>query len=222
MNELSRDLDVSREAGGARFSSYRIATENDLQASRLYMWNLSLAARWWGPLAYTEVALRNKIHEQLADSTGTATWWDALPEKVSPQLERSIKDAVRFAGRATKSENPSANDIVAASSFGLWTSCLHKDHAQTLWRHHLAAGFHPTLKRGALFDQAYKLKKLRDRIAHHEPIFAERHETHLKEMRFVLSAIHEDLPRLVEDCFPSLRRTIDGKEAALQHGVVDL
>ena len=78
------------------------------------------------------------------------------------------------------------------------------------------------MKRGALFDQAYKLKKLRDRIAHHEPIFAERHETHLKEMRFVLSAIHEELPRVVEDCFPSLRRAIDGKKAALQHGIVDL
>lgn len=146
-------------------------------------------------------------------------------DNVSPQGRDFIAclgAPVIFAGRATKSENPSANDIVAASSFGLWTSCLHKDRAQTLWRHHLAAGFHPTLKRGALFDQAYKLKKLRDRIAHHEPIFAERHETHLKEMRFVLSAIHEELPPLVEDCFPSLRRAIDGKEAALQHGVVDL
>ncbi|WP_295627695.1 hypothetical protein [uncultured Corynebacterium sp.] len=223
MIQLPHDHDVSYEAGEARFSTYLRATGgHHVKASRLYMWNLSVSARWWGPLAYLEVALRNKLHDRLAESVGRKDWWLDEGLHMSEHLMRNIADAQRYARSQLKSGSPSADDVVAASSFGLWTSVLHKDNAQGLWRDHLQAGFDGRVKRGPLYDNAYKLKKLRDRIAHHEPIFAENQGQHLRELDVVLAAIHEDLPSLVGEWFPGLRCAIDGYDEALRSGTVDL
>lgn len=220
MHKLPSNLDVSLEVGPARFSTYRRHAANTEKASRLYMWNLSLSARWWGPLSYLEVALRNKLHDALKDSVGQARWWNSRDLGISRQLKRRIEQAENFA-ELQKNSQPSVDDVVAASSFGLWTSVLHRDNGQVLWRDYLSGKF-GSAKRGQLFDRTYKLKKLRDRIAHHEPIFKENQNRHLDELDFVLNAIDPTLPRLVKDCFPGLPAVIQGYDAAITRGEVDL
>lgn len=204
-------------------STYRKAVGGDtVRASRLYMWNISVSARWWGPLAYTEVALRNKLHDQLARSVGQEKWWSDPGLEISEHLAKNIDDATKFALGQSGLESPSADDVVAASSFGLWTSVLHRENAQGLWRPHVQSDFEQQVKRGVLYDNAYKLKKLRDRIAHHEPIFAENHHQHVGRLKFVLGAVHPDLPDLVMEWFPGLLCTIEGYDKALDTGIVDL
>ena len=87
---------------------------------------------------------------------------------------------------------------------------------------HVQSDFEQQVKRGVLYDNAYKLKKLRDRIAHHEPIFAENHHQHVGRLKFVLGAVHPDLPDLVMEWFPGLLCTIEGYDKALDTGIVDL
>lgn len=220
MHQLPSELDVSLEVGPARFSTYRRHAVDTEKATRLYMWNLSLSARWWGPLSYLEVALRNKLHDALKDSVGQARWWDSGDLEISHQLKHRIKQAENFA-KMQKNSQPSVDDVVAASSFGVWTSVLHRDNAQVLWRDYLSEAFE-SVGRGELFDKTYKLKKLRDRIAHHEPIFRVNHTSHLDELDFVLTAINPELKALVQKCFPGLPAVIQGYDAAITHGEVDL
>ncbi|MEO5306652.1 Abi family protein [Corynebacterium amycolatum] len=222
MTKLPFDLDVSYEMGTPRFSTYLRCSNNTLEASRLYMWNLSLAARWWGPLSYTEVALRNKLHDALADSVGRDDWWEEDNLGISDKLAEKIKSAEAYAKVQCNDPNPTADNVVAASSFGVWTTVLHYENAPSLWRNHLQNEFDSDIRRGQLFHNAYNLKKLRDRIAHHEPIFNRNQQEHLTQLDYVLEAIHPDLPDLAQDCFPGLRKTIDGQHAAISFGEVDL
>ena len=221
MIQLPLDLDVSYEVGPARFSTYERCTESRLEASRLYMWNLSLSARWWGPLSYLEVALRNALHDALQYSVGQPKWWEDNSLNLSRPLEQKIRDAERYACRQSKNQSPTVDDVVAASTFGLWTSVLHRDNAQNLWRNHLSQEFNQ-VRRGVLFDNAIKLKNLRNRIAHHEPIFRDDHKLNLRRLELVLGAIHEDLPGLTRQWFPGLRSAIDGYNDAITDGYVDL
>lgn len=186
------------------------------------MWNLSLAARWWGPLSYAEVALRNKLHDGLAYSVNRDDWWNATDLRISNKLRTKIESAEDYVKAQCRVSNPTANNIVAASSFGVWTTVLHIENAPSLWRDRLQNEFDSNIKRGRLYDMAYKLKKLRDRIAHHEPIFKENQQEHLKQLNYVLKAIHLDLPDLAQDWFPGLWKTIDGKAEAISLGKVDL
>lgn len=226
MSVLPEDHDVSALVGPARFSTYMHAAAGDtVKASRLYMWNLELAGRWWAPLAYMEVALRNKLHDQLSRSSGRTDWWNetGIVDAMSASLRHQVSKAVHDAGRRRpRTAQPTSDDVVAASSFGLWTSVLHSSLGQTIWRTHLRDGFADTVRRGPLYDNAYKLKQLRNRIAHHEPIFAYRHGDNLRRFNYVLASVDQSLDRVDEVLFPGLRRSIAGYESAVDRGQVDL
>lgn len=216
--------DVSYELGEARFATYLNAVGDDeCKASRPYMWNLSLCERCWGPLSYIEVAFRNEIHFTLAEHIDQDDWWSAPSCNLSNHSRRNLAEAMRFATGRERS-NPSADDVVAASSFGLWTSLIHRESAQTMWRNCLDKGFQDrgSLSRGDIYDTAYKLKKFRDRIAHHEPIFAQNHAAMKQRLLTLCGSMNSTLAEQFMSWFPALASAIEGYDNAINHGMVDL
>ena len=141
-----------------------------------------MSAAFYGPLQGLEVALRNAMHRQLTERYGAA-WYD----NPAAGLDRGCLD--RIANAKTEGERagraPSPPRIVAALSFGFWVSLLDPggridpsgrkaNYEMTLWRVALRRAFpHCTpLTRKQAHRPLSCLLKLRNRIAHHEPIFA--------------------------------------------------
>jgi hypothetical protein len=167
--------------GPARLSTYLDAYQGreDL-ALRLYSWNAALSSALWGPLGVLEVIARNALHNQLVERTGRPDWWadPRLDAQLLPRERGAIADAVGTAGE--RNEEPSADDVVAASGFGLWVGLLsegvprHPLHSYetALWQPRLRRAF-PFYAGGRkqLHAELDSIRRTRNRVAHHEPIF---------------------------------------------------
>ena len=154
---------------------------NQEKAIRLHVWNTGVSAAFYGPLQGLEVPLRNAMHSRLADRYGEA-WYD----NDNAGLDRGARERIAGA-RAELARDGHGDDrhrIVAALSLGFWVSLLgpggrlgdgHKaNYEMTLWRLALRGAFAhcANLNRKQAHRPLNTLRTLRNRIAHHEPIFA--------------------------------------------------
>jgi hypothetical protein len=138
------------------------------RAVRLYEQNTLLAESLYGILQGLEVALRNSMHAQLAADCGQAEWWDTLSlEQEQASMLRKAKDALKREGKP-----PDAGRVVAELSFGFWTGLTGPRYSD-LWRNHLVKIFpRRPIQRSEVQTRLNSIRKLRNRIAHHEPILS--------------------------------------------------
>ncbi|MBG0831655.1 Abi family protein [Planomonospora sp. ID67723] len=164
-----------------RLGRYRTAVGGDLrQAIALYEWNATISATFWSTLGHLEVLIRNAMHQQLT-AWSTASYaqprWYLDPGRVfSDQTRREIAKA---RGRATlNGRRPETiGHVVAELSFGFWRYLLISSYDRSLWPHLRHAWPSRQLRRD-VYDPLAQLHDLRNRIAHHEPIY----ERPLKEL----------------------------------------
>lgn len=170
-----------------RFATYLAAASGDrAEALRLYTWNTALSAAFYGPLQGLEVAVRNAQHRELSARYGPG-WYD------NPQvgLDAGALDRVRAAKDELRRGRYAVDPphLVAILPFGFWVSLLgrggrgavpgapKRDYDMTLWRPALHRAFpNARLRRADAHSRLDYLRTFRNRIAHHEPIFA-RHLT---------------------------------------------
>jgi hypothetical protein len=150
------------------------ATRHDTHAVDQYRWNLQVSEAFYPALSCLEISLRNALHTQLKVLYNRPDWWAVAP------LEKDDEDMVR---RATadawrrKRAAPTADDIVAELSFGFWVSLVSRRYDRHLWVPALHKAFpHYRGKRKELHDNLDTMRRLRNRIMHHEPI----HHRHLE------------------------------------------
>lgn len=166
--------------GEARFGSYlRHYQGNEKMALRLYSWNIAVSTAIWGPLGVLEVSVRNAIHAKMCERAGREDWWNHGATYLLDRDRQYIESAERKL-KDRGSTNPSADDVVAATSFGLWTALTSDgiprhptlSYETTYWQPRLHRAFpHYTAKRKQLHRQLDDVRRLRNRVAHHEPIF---------------------------------------------------
>lgn len=140
------------------------------RALELYVWNGQLGAALMTPISVCEVVIRNAVDEALTALHGT-NWpsdhgfYLTLPRKGREQLD----DA------RNKPTSTSTGKIIAELSFGFWENMFKTSFDAALWTPHLATVL-PNLTlpvhlgRGHVHAELTKLRKLRNRIAHHEPL----------------------------------------------------
>jgi len=164
-----------------RLSTYLDAAGGDRErAIRLHAWNTALCAAFYGPLQGLEVALRNAMHRRLIQRYGP-TWYDNPDLGLDRGAVSRIRDTRSELARGSHEEAPPR--IVAMLSFGFWVSLLgpggrieagsKANYEMTLWRPALRGVFahRATLTRRQAHRPLDALRILRNRIAHHEPVF---------------------------------------------------
>lgn len=161
LNEIERMLSADR------LRPYQVSVGGNTElAVRLYEQNNLLAESLYGVLQGLEVSLRNTMHAQLAADFGRPEWFDILklePEQVA--MLRKAKDSLAREGKPLD-----AGRIVAELSFGFWTG-LTGPRYDVLWRDHLVKIFpRRPVQRVEVQKRLSSIRKLRNRIAHHEPI----------------------------------------------------
>ncbi|WP_026536035.1 Abi family protein [Arthrobacter sp. H14] len=202
-----------RRLSPPRLTPYLEAGGNLQNAVHLYRWNIDLSGAVYEALHIFEVVLRNAIDEQLclwnaaqpdprAGRLHSSDWLldpSALLERLAG---RDIPEAKARASKSTRrrpqdQRQPHHADILAAMSLGTWRFILPSRHdagKQRLWEDAVRHAF-PHLTRSArdlerAVDGVYRL---RNRVAHLEPLINSRIEAQLVNMRTVIGAIDQDM-----------------------------
>lgn len=155
----------------ARFSTFLQWTGGDREAAiELYTSNVLLAESLYVPLHMLEVALRNRIHAVMTEQI-SADWFEGERFQRNPSQKRMLERARQDVGAA--SWRPTTVTLIPALTFGYWTAFLGPEY-EDLWRASLhriartADGKH--LGRKQFASRLGPIRKLRNRIAHYEPI----------------------------------------------------
>lgn len=171
---------IERALSVPRIATYQAATTGTppLEAAlKLYAWNAQVSAALLNPLHCCEVVVRNAVSEALELVYGANWPWDntfylSLANPRMPAFNpRYELDRVRNTHHTT-------GKVIADLKFAFWQSMFTGRFDGRLWIPHLHAVL-PNLStahtvqvlRRTIHDDLERLRKLRNRIAHHEPIF---------------------------------------------------
>jgi hypothetical protein len=163
------------------FSAPRFATYltekggNKVEALELYQWNLEVSCALFVPLQVCEVSIRNAISEAIELTYG-ATWPYVQSFEISlanPSNSYSPRRNV-----IQLRNQPTTGKVIAELKFVFWERMFTGRHDNAIWNHHLRTVLpnmdaHKTVQqlRGEAFNTLQSIRDLRNRIAHHEPVF---------------------------------------------------
>ncbi|ERP97784.1 hypothetical protein Q669_21500 [Labrenzia sp. C1B10] len=153
-----------------RFQRYLDAANGDRSlAYKLYALNTAIAEAMFSPIQMLEVALRNRFHAELSKTYGD-DWYDQIGVITDVFQRNQIAEAKLNLVRDRKPIEPGR--VVASLSFGFWTSCLGRRY-EDMWRRTLRHAFQHApdgLTRKRINSPLTRIRLLRNRIAHHEPL----------------------------------------------------
>lgn len=163
-----------------RFATYLQVRDNRAApALALYQWNLEVSAAFIVPLHICEVGVRNGVTQALEAVHGPDWPWSSgfarsLPRPKALWQYDPQDDLRRVAGRAI-----TVGRVVAELKFAFWEKLFTRGQDARLWRPHFHTAFPgapPAIPVAKAREQAFAdlqaIRKFRNRIAHHEPIFA--------------------------------------------------
>ena len=212
-------------AGSARFAPYLREAHGDIDRAReLYLWAADLAGALFSTIAFVEVGLRNAMDRKLRawnDQQGIDYGEDwALRKGAAPLLydlvtHKSLAVAQNFAreqSRLRPKTHPrrlaavTHDDVVSHFMFGTWVYFIkprvrnQPQQCQQLWHECLSDAFphaDPSDSgRERLGEQLDRVRKLRNRVAHHENLLSVDIRRRLRDMLGILALIDPELPDL--------------------------
>ena len=171
-----RTAAVTSAISATRMGTYLNATGFGAGATSLdiYVWNALVSGAFFSVLHVCEVVVRNAIAHALELKYGPNWPWD-------PGFDRSLskwsKNELLSAKQRT--QIGSTGKVIAELKFAFWCQLFTARQDQHIWNAHLHTVF-PLLPlpltvamgRKMLYDDMEALRGFRNRIAHHEPIFA--------------------------------------------------
>ncbi|WP_419921971.1 Abi family protein [Candidatus Poriferisodalis sp.] len=170
-----------------RFATYSQSAKNHQDALRLYTWNTAVSAAFYGPLQALEIALRNAVHSAM--SVGHDQNWLQTGQVLRQSEQHTVKMTTRRLSKAKKQINP--DSVVSELTFGFWVALFANVYDTSIWRTDLFRVFLPRIKnRSHIHDVLDRLRTLRNRIAHHEPIFQRNLQHDYDRIRQIVVAVN--------------------------------
>lgn len=171
-------LQIKQVLSISRMSTYEHAVLSDVafsDALELYAWNAQISAAMLAPLHICEVSIRNAVAEAIQCQYGDLWPW-------STGFERSLPNSGRYNSKQdlfnARNNQRTIGKVIPELKFVFWQKMFTGRFDQRLWHNHLdqvLPNLDVTLvlgsKRQKVFTELEQVRKLRNRIAHHEPIF---------------------------------------------------
>ncbi len=140
----------------------------------IYVWNALVSGAFFSALHICEVVVRNAISHALELKYGANWPWDAGFERSLPKWSKGELQSARQGIPIG-----STGKVIAELKFAFWCRLFTAGQDQHIWTAHLRTVF-PYLPfpltvaagRKILYDDMEALRGFRNRIAHHEPVFA--------------------------------------------------
>jgi len=222
---------IERALSQQRLDAYATSADRD-EVDRVarYMWNVALASALQPSLHAFEVTLRNAIYNaslKLVNTSGlrmpdVPCWLDAEPTLLYSREKDDVDRAKSQLGPARAQRTP--GHLIAKLSLGFWVQLTARVYSELradgprLWPRGLSDVFPlrwpPGSKRNApghddrefIYARLHEVRELRNRAAHHEPLWdrniAERHRRMLELLRWMNRKVADGLTLL--DPFPGV------------------
>lgn len=165
---------LRRAISHERLDTYRQrgSGSDDAELFAHYAWNMALSESLYTPLQCLEVSLRNSIHDAASAQFKTNAWFD-LPGILSSQEINKVQEAKNALIKGKKTLD--AGRIIPELTFGFWTSLFDVRYEKILWPW-LLKPVVPNMPRHIrirknLSKRLNRVRTLRNRIFHHEPIW---------------------------------------------------
>jgi len=197
-----------------RINRYLIAEGGSkTRAKRLYRINLRVSQAFYPILNFTEICLRNRINQELTNHFESSRW--IISEKSGFMSDISLgprfqmkKDVERSESRLRGTHSiVTADRLIADQTFGFWASIFNTDHMPLLASAPLAAL--PLMPATVLpitpFRKLDKIRKLRNRIYHNEPICFSGSAVNFNQARSAKRHIYELLNWMDADLAPFIK-----------------
>ena len=161
-----------------RLGSYLMVTEHDLErAFHLYEWNINASAGILATSAMVKVIVRNaldeKLHAWARRRDPVASWFD-----IAPMDAKGYQDIAKARARATNDRRQVEihGKVIAELTLGFWRYLVAPRYHTSLWIPSLHKAFPDGAQdlRQRRDDVERRLRDLlfvRNRVAHHEPIY---------------------------------------------------
>jgi len=181
-NDQKATIHAVRTAlSAARMETFETAagvqSDDDPAALLLYAWNAKVSGAFLSPLHVCEVVIRNAIADALETVYGPRWPWSttferSLPDPRQGYNPRQDLQNARRAGSTT-------GKVIPELKFVFWQKMFTGRYDTRIWNPHLRRvmpNLDPTKPvtalRQAIYSDLERIRLLRNRIAHHEPIFA--------------------------------------------------
>lgn len=171
---------VKRAISPARIATYEtaigITAVDDLAALKLYAWNAQISGALLTPLHICEVVVRNAVAAALEIVYGSQWPWAAGFERSLPNPQGGYSPRQDLI--SARHNKHSTGKVIPELKFVFWQKMFTQRHDARLWLPHLHTVL-PNMdvtktltdRRKMIYDDLEQLRFLRNRIAHHEPIF---------------------------------------------------
>jgi len=188
----------------ASLSAARIGTYENLlgglagiqqteKALRLYMWNAQISSAFFLPLHFCEVIMRNAVSDVIEKVYGERWPWSIGFERSLPIPVHGYKPKDDLIN--ARRHQPTTGKVIAELKFVFWQKLLTGRFDTRLWNNHIftafpyaaATGLNATQLRQDLYNGLETVRKLRNRIAHHEPIISRNLDDDFSTIRIIIS-----------------------------------
>lgn len=205
----------------ARMKPYLAAVDDDKTAAMdLYLWNCAAGAALWESLGHVEVAIRRAVdvaltqrHERLKRDDDDWLWHSDVARELGSRSQEDIEVAHDRAKGAAERHNYvlTTDHVVAELNFGFWRFLFAKQRENCIGSAIRGAFPNaPAAVRGSDLSDlnriVSRLYDLRNRIAHHEPIWWTHLQYRHDEVLRILGYIDTDLRGFVaaQSRFPAV------------------
>ncbi len=144
-------------------------------ALELYRWNCRVSSALFELIGWFEIAWRNAVDRVITRnrSPGAPHWLFDSGFPLRPGSKAKVTRALDTLRRGGVTA-PAPGQVIAELSLGFWRFTM-RGYATTLWAPHLSKAFPHAPHRPRREDVDHRLHEIilcRNRIAHHEPVFA--------------------------------------------------
>ena len=181
MRTAAINQSLERTISRVRLGKYLDASGDDLDAAiGLYERNTRLSEALYTTLQGLEICLRNSLDGQMSTTYGSDWMTNGRPP-----LMRTAVDAINDAVDNLRA--PSHNDLVAQLKFSFWVGLLGPRYDANLWRSALHKSFKAKTgkKRSDVHGRMNAIRRFRNRVAHHEPIFVSALQMHTEALEAI-------------------------------------
>jgi len=172
----NNDAAVAATISSPRIATYLAAAGGNLhKAVALYGWNARISAALILPAHFAEVAVRNAVDDALTHVYGSRWPWSAAFERSLPNGGGPFYSPRRDLLN-TRARHVTTGKVIAELKFVFWQNMFTARHDGRIWAPSINPLFPGSsspakLLRQGVYDDLEATRKIRNRIAHHEPIF---------------------------------------------------
>lgn len=182
-------MSLERTLSTERLARYRRwANDDEHQTLELYALNVAISEAFYTSLHLLEIGLRNAVHDGMTRQYGSA--WFSNPAVLNDTfLNLKVGEA-----KARLPDNPTDGQVIAELMLGYWTALFGRRY-NILWgttlKNVFDAGY--PLRRADVAGRLNRIRELRNRIAHHEPIIQRDLPAAHTEIRELIGWLSPDL-----------------------------